>query len=116
MRFYRAQRAFVKNFDGAEAGRAALVADAAPSQGTERMDESEGKDRKPMLSHAYRAAATRKDRRRSGQVGDDVQAHIGDRLKALYDDVLSEPVPDRFLDLLSQLERRERGEPGRETQ
>ena len=87
-----------------------------PQEGTERMDESEGKDRKPMLSHAYRAAATRKDRRRSGQVGDDVQAHIGDRLKALYDDVLSEPVPDRFLDLLSQLERRERGEPGRETQ
>ena len=116
MRFYRAQRAFVKNSDGAEAGRAALVADAAPSQGTERMDESEGKDRKPMLSHASLAAATRKERRRSGKVGDDVQAHIGERLRIHYEDVLSEPVPDRFLELLRQLERRERGEPGRETQ
>ena len=80
------------------------------------MDGSEGKDRKPMLSHAYPAAAARKERRRSGKVGDDVQAHIGDRLRTLYEDVLSEPVPDRFLELLSQLERRERSEPGRETQ
>ena len=86
-----------------------------PGEGTERMDESEGKDRKSMLSHAYVAAATRKDRRQSGKIGDEVQAHIGDRLKALYDDMLNEPVPDRFLELLTQLERRERGEPGRET-
>jgi hypothetical protein len=29
---------------------------------------------------------------------------IGFQLRNLYDDVLSQPVPDRFLDLLSQLE------------
>lgn len=34
----------------------------------------------------------------------DVQARIGDKLKETYADVLSAPVPDRFLDLLAQLE------------
>jgi len=39
----------------------------------------------------------------------DLQAHIGNRLRALYDGVLSEPVPDRFLDLLDKLEQAEKG-------
>jgi Anti-sigma factor NepR len=34
----------------------------------------------------------------------DVGAQIGFQLRNLYDDVLNQPVPDRFLDLLSQLE------------
>ena len=81
------------------------------------MDESEGKDRKPMLSHAYMAASSRTERRKSGGVGDEIQAHIGERLKTLYDDMLKEPVPDRFLELLAQLEKSETdGTPGRETQ
>ena len=82
------------------------------------MDESQGKDRKPMLSQAYMAASSRTDRRRSGSAseGNDIQAHIGERLKTLYDDMLKEPVPDRFLELLTQLEKRERdGTSGRET-
>jgi len=33
-----------------------------------------------------------------------VEGHIGRQLKAVYDDVLNQPIPDRFLDLLSQLE------------
>ena len=33
-----------------------------------------------------------------------VEGHIGKQLKAVYDDVLNQPIPDRFLDLLSQLE------------
>jgi hypothetical protein len=33
-----------------------------------------------------------------------VESHIGKQLKAVYDDVLNQPIPDRFLDLLSQLE------------
>ena len=39
-----------------------------------------------------------------------VQGHIGRQLRALYDDVLSQPIPDRFLDLLRQLD--EGSEPG----
>lgn len=34
-----------------------------------------------------------------------VQGHIGRQLRALYDDVLAQPIPDRFLDLLQQLDR-----------
>ena len=34
----------------------------------------------------------------------DVQSKIGEKLKALYDDVVRQPVPDRFRDLLSQLD------------
>lgn len=32
-----------------------------------------------------------------------VSEAVGDRLKTLYDTVASEPVPDRFADLLNQL-------------
>ncbi len=34
----------------------------------------------------------------------ELQAFIGRQLQATYDEVLNEPVPDRFLDLLRQLE------------
>ena len=33
-----------------------------------------------------------------------VQARIGDNLRAMYDELLQQPVPDRFKDLLGQLE------------
>lgn len=33
-----------------------------------------------------------------------VQDHIGRQLRAVYDDLLSQPVPDRFLELLDQLD------------
>ncbi|MBB4002460.1 MAG: NepR family anti-sigma factor [Aurantimonas endophytica] len=36
-----------------------------------------------------------------------VQTAIGKRLKAYYDDVASEPVPDRFLSLLDALDAAE---------
>ncbi len=34
----------------------------------------------------------------------ELQAFIGRQLQATYDEVLNEPVPDRFLELLRQLE------------
>ena len=34
-----------------------------------------------------------------------VQSHIGRRLRSLFDEVATAPVPDRFLFLLDQLER-----------
>ena len=35
----------------------------------------------------------------------DVQAHLGRQLRAVYDELASQPVPDRFLKLLDALER-----------
>lgn len=40
-----------------------------------------------------------------------IQERIGDHLRAMYDDLMQQPVPDRFVDLLNRLEkRRETGE------
>lgn len=36
----------------------------------------------------------------------DLQAHIGRQLRAVYDEVVNEAVPDRFLRLLEDLERK----------
>ncbi|MBS9476717.1 NepR family anti-sigma factor [Ancylobacter radicis] len=38
-------------------------------------------------------------------LGNDIQAKIGQHLRAMYDDVVRQGVPDRFLDLLSQLDK-----------
>lgn len=39
--------------------------------------------------------------RKAGKI---VRKAIGDKLRALYDEVAQEPVPDRFTDLLKRLE------------
>lgn len=39
----------------------------------------------------------------------DVQAHIGRQLRAGYVDILNQPVPDRFLELLAELDQKEGG-------
>ena len=38
-----------------------------------------------------------------------VEEHIGKQLKTIYNDVLAQPIPDRFLDLLNQLDTRPNG-------
>lgn len=56
-------------------------------------------------------------RRRSPKAGGtmqmQVQDHIGRQLRAVYDDLLNQPVPDRFLELLQQLDAQKStaGEP-----
>jgi hypothetical protein len=35
-----------------------------------------------------------------------IQERIGDHLRAMYDDLMQQPVPDRFVELLNRLERR----------
>ncbi len=43
----------------------------------------------------------------------EMQALIGHRLRARYAEILAEPIPDRFLDLLEQLDGPVRSEKGR---
>jgi hypothetical protein len=38
-----------------------------------------------------------------------IQAHIGRELRALFDAIADEPVPDRFLSLLQNLESKKQG-------
>lgn len=44
-------------------------------------------------------------RKTSAKLGRDVQAKIGQQLRAMYDDVLKQGVPDRFADLLNRLDK-----------
>ncbi|KMO32598.1 hypothetical protein VQ02_23045 [Methylobacterium variabile] len=34
-----------------------------------------------------------------------VQGRIGSHLRAMYDELMQQPIPDRFVDLLAELER-----------
>jgi hypothetical protein len=57
-----------------------------------------------MVGHGTRtqdAAAAAKP-----SLGRDVQTKIGQQLRAMYDDVVSQGVPERFVDLLNRLEKR----------
>jgi hypothetical protein len=40
-------------------------------------------------------------------LGPELQAHIGRQLRAVYDEIAQQPVPDRFLQLLDELERKQ---------
>jgi hypothetical protein len=50
--------------------------------------------------------------RTQGRLGRDVQAKIGHQLRAIYDDVVKEGVPDRFVELLQRLDKKDEKGPG----
>ena len=54
---------------------------------------------------APNAAARPVARARSSSLPERIQAQIGHRLAAIYDEVLLQPIPDRFHLLLDELER-----------
>ena len=43
-----------------------------------------------------------------GMLAENVQAHLGRHLKAVYAEIANQPVPDRFAQLLDDLERKHR--------
>jgi len=51
-------------------------------------------------------AATRqkKDHTKPAKLGREVQARLGQQLRAMYDDVVSQGVPDRFAELLNRMD------------
>lgn len=52
------------------------------------------------------AAATRskKPSAKPAKLGRDVQARLGQQLRAMYDEVVNQGVPDRFSELINRLE------------
>jgi hypothetical protein len=63
-------------------------------------------EQKPVgQQNPMESAATRK---RTGakpaKLGRDVQARLGQQLRAMYDDVVGQGVPDRFADLLNRID------------
>ncbi|MBS0248521.1 MAG: hypothetical protein JSR61_18040 [Proteobacteria bacterium] len=53
------------------------------------------------------AARTRKNDVKPAKLGREVQARLGQQLRAVYDDVVNQGVPDRFVDLLKQLDTKD---------
>jgi Anti-sigma factor NepR len=51
------------------------------------------------------SASRRKTGAKPAKLGRDVQARLGQQLRAMYDDVVSQGVPDRFSELLNRLDR-----------
>jgi len=52
-------------------------------------------------------------RKPRGRLGRDVQSKIGQQLRAMYDGVVNEGVPDRFNEMLRQLdEKKDQSEKG----
>lgn len=69
------------------------------------MKSKEGKPGSPMHTGGSRPAG------QSGALDKETQSKIGQQLRAMYDDVVRQGVPDRFSDLLKRLEE---GEGARE--
>jgi hypothetical protein len=63
-------------------------------------------ERKPVgQENAMEAAASRKKPTgKPAKLGRDVQARLGQQLRAMYDEVVNQGVPDRFSDLLNRLD------------
>ena len=69
--------------------------------GVELMNE-----RKPVgQQNPMEAAATRnkKSNSKPAKLGRDVQARLGQQLRAMYDEVVNQGVPDRFSELINRL-------------
>jgi hypothetical protein len=68
------------------------------------MNEEDDADRPgPMLTEANQ-------RKARGRLGRDVQSKIGQQLRAMYDGVVNEGVPDRFTEMLRRLDEQKNAE------
>ena len=56
---------------------------------------------KPMESAAQRP---KKPNAKPAKLGREVQARLGQQLRAMYDEVLNQGVPDRFAELINRLD------------
>lgn len=50
------------------------------------------------------ATRTKKPEAKPAKLGREVQARLGQQLRAMYDDVLNQGVPDRFADLIQRID------------
>lgn len=58
------------------------------------------RQQKPMETTATR---NKKNNTKPAKLSREVQARLGQQLRAMYDDVVSQGVPDRFVELLNRL-------------
>jgi hypothetical protein len=68
---------------------------------------AEDDDNPGRPGHMLTEANQRKAR---GRLGRDVQSKIGQQLRAMYDNVVNEGVPDRFTEMLRRLDEQKNAE------
>jgi hypothetical protein len=66
---------------------------------------------KPRRDLSMISGGSRSFEERPGKLDKETQAKIGQQLRAMYDEVVRQGVPDRFAELLKQLEQRDDKEP-----
>jgi hypothetical protein len=64
--------------------------------------KGKGNRESPMLSGGSKSPQSG-----AGRLDKETQAKLGQQLRAMYDEVVRQGVPDRFADLLKQLEQRD---------
>jgi Anti-sigma factor NepR len=69
------------------------------------MNETNDTKRQTPEKNMTRATAPRSARRSRTALSPDVQNKIGHQLRTMYSDVVSEGVPDRFAELIKQLDQ-----------
>ncbi len=69
----------------------------------DRPGEDEMSTRKPGTSPSMQPDAM--NQKNASGLNREIQSKIGQQLRAIYDDVVQEGVPDRFADLLKQLDK-----------
>ncbi len=62
-------------------------------------------ERKPARRASPQIDRVNKTVHNDASLGRDIQSKIGEQLRALYDDVVSQGVPDRFAELLKRLDQ-----------
>jgi hypothetical protein len=71
-------------------------------------------DRKPLGQQTtMETAATTRNKKQNtkpAKLSREVQARLGQQLRALYDDVVNQGVPDRFTDLIDRLDGKKGGQ------
>lgn len=63
-------------------------------------------DDKPGRPEPMQTEVTQRKAR--GRLGRDVQTKIGQQLRAMYDNVVNDGVPDRFVDMLRKLDEQKK--------
>ena len=83
---------------------ASATQDESPAKHAARRDESSHKLNGGRCGSSFNRETVASRRRPTGDGKAGVGEYIGRELRELYDDVLAQPVPDRFLALLNKLD------------
>jgi Anti-sigma factor NepR len=83
-------------------GNATIDAEGGGNETMNAEDDKPGRPG-PMLTEVNQ-------RKARGRLGRDVQSKIGQQLRTMYDNVVNEGVPDRFAEMLRQLDEQKSAE------